>query len=213
MRILTIDTALPACAVALVEDDRVWAERRLEVPRGLAGLLPPLLAGLLAEAPGFGLVACCVGPGSFTGLRVGLSLAHGLALARDVAVIGVTSGEALSLAVGPLDGPLWVATPARPGRVFLEHDGRATGMALDALPLPPPGLRLAGPAAEAVAAAWRHAGAECRVLDGARHEPRHLAAAALLRRDGVLAPRDALPLYVDPPEAALPRGGLRPAPA
>lgn len=216
MRVLTIDCALPTCGVALVEDAVVLAERLVEAPRGQAALLPPLLAALLAEGWHFDLVAASVGPGSFTGLRVGLSLAHGVALASGGALVGVTVGEAIAAMPaepGCAGRTLWVATGARTGRVFLEHAGTARAAALDALPMPCGPVALAGPAAPEVAVAWAAKGVDVLLTAIRRPGPAALAAVALRRQAGELPPREAQPLYVDPPEAALPRGGLRPPPA
>ncbi len=234
-RVLVIETALPRPAVALVRDGVLLRERVLPEAHGLSASLPPLLAELLSDGEGFAVVAASVGPGSFTGLRAGLATAHGLALASGAALVGVTVGEAFAAAL-PAGAPLWVATPARPGRVFLEHAGHARAAALSEPPPEevtrpsPPGAcpggaagsvpphpevpRLAGPAAAAVAGAWAEHGVASEVLAGTGRPPVvAIALAALRRLSGALPPREAWPLYVDPPQAALPRGGLRPPPA
>ncbi len=186
--------------------------------------LPDAVAALLA-AHGAGLdrIVVNVGPGSFTGLRASLALAHGLALG-GAELVGVTGGEALAQMVaasGPLADAggtaggaraLWVATPARTGRVFIERDGVVQAALLDALPEAGGPLLVAGAAAGAVAERLRARGENLALIGFGRPDAAGLLAAAGLRVAGVLAPREALPLYVDPPEAALPRGGLRPAP-
>ena len=78
-----------------------------------------------------------VGPGSFTGIRAGLALAHGIALAAGVPVVGVTVGEALADSLPYLgERQLWVAIDSRRGRVFLERDDTVVATPLDALPTP-----------------------------------------------------------------------------
>jgi len=214
LRILVLDCALPCCRVALLDGAAPLAEQVLEARHGQASLLPGVVAALLA-AHGRGLdrIVANVGPGSFTGLRAALSLAHGLALAGGAALVGVTGGEALAGAVAADGWALWVATPARAGRVFLECDGVACSALLDSLPAAGGAVLVAGAAAAEVAQRLAARGEDVRL--GPCHGPdaAALAAAAQRRVEGGLPPRAVLPLYVDAPEASLPRGGLRPGPA
>jgi len=97
VRILAIDTALAACSICVMEDgaaEPLLSETQI-MERGHAEALVPLLQKCLNALDG-GLtsidkIAVCVGPGSFTGLRVGLSAARALGLAAGVPVVGVTS--------------------------------------------------------------------------------------------------------------------------
>jgi len=215
MRILAIDAAGAACSVAIFTEGRVTAARVAKSSRGAASFLPGMVAGALGASPGaLDGVAVSLGPGSFTGLRAALSLAHGLALGFGVDLIGVSVAEALAVSVGDLTGRmLWVALDSRRGRVFLDRGGVLTAVALDALPTPNGPIAVAGDAA--VPVATRLAARGCDVLLTSVRQP--LAAgvghAALRRRRGELPPLPAVPLYVDAPEARLPAGGLRPAPA
>lgn len=87
---LIIETATAACSVALLRDDKLVAERHEIVSRGHAERLVPMIAELLAGArPDAVLVDC--GPGSFTGLRVGLAAAQGLGIGWKVPVAGFSS--------------------------------------------------------------------------------------------------------------------------
>jgi tRNA threonylcarbamoyladenosine biosynthesis protein TsaB len=205
MRILALDAALGPCSAALVADGVMLAQHRSDDPRGASAALPGLVQAVLAAAgPAFDAVAVTVGPGSFTGIRAALALAHGLAIGAGVPVMGVTSAAALAAAWPTVPGAtLWIAIDTRRGRVFLGRDGAIEAVPLDALPTPPADLMLAGDAAGAVA---------CRIggqVTGIDHiEARYVALAALSPANRMAAQ----PLYVEPPEAR-PAALLRPAPA
>ena len=102
MRILAFDCAGAQCAAAILSDGAIIAEDRIRSERGHAQLLMPLLVDLLASGGmGFGDLdrfAVTTGPGSFTGIRVALAAAHGLALGTGKPVVGVTVFEALATA-------------------------------------------------------------------------------------------------------------------
>ncbi len=211
--VLVLDCALPCCRVALLDGAVVRVEQVLEARHGQASLLPGVIAALLA-AHGRALdrIVVNVGPGSFTGLRTALSLAHGLALASGAALVGVTGGEALAETVETTGRTLWVATPARVGRVFLECGDVARSALLDVLPAAGGAVLVAGAAAEDVARRLAARGDDVRLGPCRGPDAAALAAAAQRRVEGGLPPRAVLPLYVDAPEASLPRGGLRPGP-
>jgi tRNA threonylcarbamoyl adenosine modification protein YeaZ len=217
MLILALDAALARCSAAIVEDGRVRSERRADGAReqaALPGLTRVVLADAAVVVSDLDAVAVTVGPGSFTGLRGALALAHGLALAVGRPVVGVTVAEALAEAcAAELDGrALWTAIDTRRGRVFLDVGGTWRAVGLDALPSSSGRLAVAGDAAIAVAARLAARGGDV-MLTGARLPlARTVALAAARRLAGSLPPLAAQPLYVDPPEARLPAGGLRPPP-
>lgn len=218
MRVLALDAALARCAAAVVANQESLADRQQDAARGHAALLAVMARAVLAEVPiragELDLVAVTVGPGSFTGIRAGLALAHGIALAAGVPVVGVTVGEALACALPALGGrELWSAIDSKRGRVFLERDGMVTAHALDALPVPSGKVAVAGDAAAAVAARLAARDLDVMLTDARLPLPRHVAVVAEQRWRGNLPPLPAQPLYVDPPEARLPAGGLRPPPA
>lgn len=98
MIVLGLHSAGPACELALLGDGRVLSERREEMRRGQDARLPELTRLTLADA-GLGVtdidrIAVVSGPGSFTGIRVGIAFARGLALATGRPAIGVTTLEA-----------------------------------------------------------------------------------------------------------------------
>ena len=92
MLILALDSALARCSAGLVADGVLRAGRQQEAGRGQAALLPVMVAAVLDEAgvaaTDLDLIAVTVGPGSFTGIRAGLALAHGIALGAGVPVVG-----------------------------------------------------------------------------------------------------------------------------
>jgi tRNA threonylcarbamoyladenosine biosynthesis protein TsaB len=217
MWILALDSALARCSAGLVVDGVLRAGRQQEAGRGQAALLPVMVAAVLDEAgvaaSALDLIAVTVGPGSFTGIRAGLALAHGIALGAGVPVLGVTVGEALADGLPHLGmRQLWSAIDSRRGRVFLEQNGSVEAYALDRLPRPAGLVAVAGDAAVAVAARLAARDVDVMLTDARLPTARHVAMVGARRLAGELPPLPAQPLYVDPPEARQPAGGLRPAP-
>jgi len=135
MRILAIDTALPA-ASACVFDAAATEPAALEslaMERGHAEALLPLIERVVERAGGFATierVAVAVGPGSFTGIRIGLAAAHAIALARKIDIVGVSTLSALAAPhiLEPFEGAIVSAIDARHGQIFVAAfgaDGRA----------------------------------------------------------------------------------------
>ncbi len=212
MRVLALDASSGPCSAALAAGGHVLAVHGCADQRGAPGLLPGLVAAVLADAPGgFDAVAVGVGPGSFTGLRAAIAMAHGLALGAGVPVVGVTAAEALAAMLPDSGRPLWVVTDTKRGRLFLARDGAIEAVAADRLPLPAGPVALAGDAAELAAAWLTGQGADAIVTQATLANAAGVALAGERRAAGALAPLAAQPMYVEPPEAR-PASRSRPAP-
>jgi tRNA threonylcarbamoyladenosine biosynthesis protein TsaB len=153
MLILAIDTALDACAAGVLDTDagKMVAQESLAMKRGHAEALMPLIGRVMnwSGLPFSALdrIAVTTGPGSFTGLRVGLSAARGIALAAARPVVGVTTLTAFAAPVVSEDGehPVIAAIDARHDHVYFQV------VAGDGTSLVAPQI---APMAEALAA-WR----------------------------------------------------------
>ena len=136
MRILAIDTALPAVSACVYEAgaDEPQAIESMAMERGHAEALMPLIDRVMAASGGgfetLDRIAVTVGPGSFTGLRVGIAAARALGLACDIPVVGVSTLAAMAapLILDEEPGMVAVAIDARHGNVYFAAfgaDGRA----------------------------------------------------------------------------------------
>ncbi len=130
--LLAFDTATPLVSVAAYDGNRVVAEHSAELPMRHGEQLAPLIEEVLAEAgispADLTQVAAGVGPGPFTGLRVGLVTARTLGYALGIPVVGVCSLDALAVeavATGAVSGEFAVAIDARRKEVYLAaYDAR-----------------------------------------------------------------------------------------
>ena len=122
MRILAIETATKTVGLALLEEEKVLAEMHLDLGRHHAEVLLPALdqlfriSGLNLEQ--IDLLACSVGPGSFTGVRIGISSIKGLALATGKPVVGVSTLEALAMNAGNVPQGICPMLDARKDQVY-----------------------------------------------------------------------------------------------
>ncbi|MCX7646251.1 MAG: tRNA (adenosine(37)-N6)-threonylcarbamoyltransferase complex dimerization subunit type 1 TsaB [Rhodobacteraceae bacterium] len=131
--VLAFDTSAAHCAAALLRGGEILAERAEPMERGQAERLMPMLAGMLAGQGlawrDLGLIAVGTGPGNFTGVRLAVAAARGLAMSLGVPAVGVTALEAAAYG---LPRPVLAALDARRGEVFLQlFDGAES---------PPPAL-------------------------------------------------------------------------
>ncbi len=216
MRVLAIDTALEACSAAVLDTElgAISAHESLPMVRGHAEALLPLIARVMDSAglefAALDRIAVTTGPGSFTGLRVGIAAARGIALAAGKPAIGLSTLAAYAAPLVAADDtlPVVVAIDARHDHVYLQVFGPGgrtivaprVASLREALRTAATGApRLIGTAAEVLAAAWP-AGQQAPHLVDARRAPdidwvARLGAAALATG----APPK--PLYLRAPDA------------
>jgi len=216
MRVLAIDTALEACSAAVLDLDRggIVASETIPMVRGHAEALMPLIARVMdlaeAEFAGLDRISVTTGPGSFTGLRVGISAARGLALASGKPAIGLStlSGFAAPHIAEDDTSNVVVAIDARHDHVYLQIFG-TNGRTIVAPRIAPvreavraamtAPARLVGSGANLLATVWPR-NAEQPLLIEQRSAPdiawiARLGAAAA---DGYASPK---PLYLRAPDA------------
>lgn len=216
MLILAIDTALEACAAALhdAEYDDTLAAERVPMSRGHAEALVPMVDRLMRGSGRsfneIGLFAVTVGPGSFTGLRVGLSAARGFGLATGRPVIGLSTLATLAAPLLAHDDaiPAVAAIDARHGNLYIQMFGaggrvlisaRAVGIkeAARAVAIGP--VRIAGSGAGLLAENWPAGEPAPLLVDtAATPDPVWLARLSSVADPARSKPR---PLYLRGPDA------------
>jgi len=208
MIVLGLDTCLSSCSVAVLDGARVLASAREIMARGHQERLAPMAREVMAKADlafeQLDKIAVTVGPGSFTGLRVGVAFAKGLALALERPSVGIGTLEAL---VAQTAGLVFTAIDARRGQLYMQafEEGRAL-MAPDALSVAVASARLAeisrgrdftvvGPGAHLFEGVVPSA----RIVLSEGADAQHVARLAMSRAPGPLKP-----LYLRAPDAKLP---------
>ncbi len=139
MNLLAIETATESCSVALIHGDELIARSEI-APRHHTELVLPMADELLAEAGisrlALDAIAVGRGPGAFTGVRLAVSLAQGMALALDLPVITISSLAALALEAPEEEGAAILAViDARMGEIYAasyRRDGQGGLIELDA---------------------------------------------------------------------------------
>ncbi|MDO9503153.1 tRNA (adenosine(37)-N6)-threonylcarbamoyltransferase complex dimerization subunit type 1 TsaB [Falsiroseomonas sp.] len=215
MNLLVLDGALARCSAAAFADGVLVAEETADGARQQPTALPPMAARVLARLGRLDAVAVVVGPGGFTGLRAAIALAEGLALGAGARLIGVTTGEALAAALPDAlrqTHAVWSAVDTKRGRLVLEclapgawaAEGPPRPMAEAELPQPAGPVALVGDAAAVAAARLLARGARAVLTDSRLPQAAAAGRVALLRLAGTIPPRDATPLYAEPPAVRLP---------
>jgi tRNA threonylcarbamoyl adenosine modification protein YeaZ len=207
MRLLAIDTALEACSVAVANGGRLVV-RSDTIGRGHAEILMGQVASAMAEAglafADLDRIAVVVGPGSFTGLRVGIAAARGFALATGKVAVGV--GTLAVHAEAARGRPVLATLAAGRGEVygqFFAADGGAQGDAVAASPeVLAAGMTtqtvLVGSGADLVIAALPM---DIRPEVVHRRSSPEIAALARLAAASPEAVSPPKPLYIRPPDA------------
>lgn len=227
LKILALDTATTACSVALNIDGDTVAWRFEAMGRGHSEALMPMVVDVLAEAglaaKDCDLIAVTRGPGGFTGLRIGLAAARGLALAAGVTCVGVATTEAIAEAAraeAGADQAVLVALDSKRADVFVQlvdADGKARsepqavgldGVAawLDEFDLKAQPL-VVGDAAERVLEQLDSTA--IRGHSGDIPDAKQVAFLAWRQAQSGVAFSAPSPLYLRPPDAALPENGGR----
>ena len=205
--VLAFDTSAAHCAAALLRGDRIVALKHERMHRGQAERLMPMLEEMLA-AKGVGWrdltrIGVGIGPGNFTGVRISVAAARGLALSLGCPAIGISALEASAFGVAR---PVLAAMDARRGEVYLQRfDAEGAGEPVlaspDALPVWAFGVaRIVGDAAPRLAPLLPGAAALAAAAPLAEAIAR-LASA----RPQAPPPQRPAPLYLRPADAAPPR--------
>ncbi len=210
MRVLVIDTALDACTAGAFDEGVALGVRSETMARGHSERLGGFVRDVMAEAVergagGFGTIeriGVTVGPGSFTGLRVGLAFAQGLGAALDRPVVGVSTLAALARTADDGRGATAAVIDARRGQVYLQTfvDGEPTSE--------PRALAIeAAVAVLAQGGSWRLIGSGAALIDPdappgpTAPSPDALAALTAAADPAGHPPR---PLYLRAPDAVVP---------
>lgn len=232
MKILALDTATSGCSVATRVEGKTTASAFEMMTRGQSEALMPMVLKVLSEAAmqvgDFDLIAVTCGPGAFTGLRIGLAAARGLALASGVPCCGVTSTQAIAEAANLLknqDQSLLVALDSKRADIYIQAFGpkgaalcAPEALGLDHLSGRLGQLGLTGPVVVAGDAATRamtqlQAGGSRQIFTQstapAVPDARYVAEVAERFKKAGLLLDGTSPLYLRPPDAVIPKNGGR----
>lgn len=223
LTLLAMDAAGASCSVALWTDGRVVARRFAAMARGQSERLVPMIGEVMADwgrrFDDLDALAVTTGPGGFTGVRIGLAAARGLALARDLPLIGVTSFEVAAAAatVEERAGRQVLAVlDSKRSEAFVQlfdsglaPVGAPGACTLTALAATVPGpLVIAGDAAKAAVAALAAAGRDdvIRAAAAGPADAALLAERAALRDLATAAAAVVQPVYLRAPDVTPPDG-------
>ena len=218
MKLLALDCAGLACSAALWRDGAIVAQQTREMVRGHAEALMPMLGAVMTVADerldALDRLAVTVGPGSFTGIRVGLAAARGLSLAIGCPLIGVGTLAALAEGTAPAERANHTVLAVLDGR---RGEVYAQGFDEDLAPRAPPRACLASEALSGLAppvllvgsgsalVAAAHEGARLARADAPGFpEAARVAALAVRQNDRARPGHEVAPLYLRGPGAQAP---------
>ena len=122
MKILVIDTSGPVCGTAVMDEEKVYSEYTAQNRNTHSSSLMPMVEAALkaagTELKEIGAIAAVTGPGSFTGVRIGVATAKGLAHGAEIPCIPVDALEAIAVSAGDFDGVVCPIQDARAGQVY-----------------------------------------------------------------------------------------------
>lgn len=122
MMLLAVDTTAAVATAALVRDGALLTEREADASRRHAETVLPMIDAMLEETgvplSAIDLFAVDIGPGSFTGVRIGVSLVNSLAFATGKKIVSVDALRALALSAGETDAPVAALIDARNGNAY-----------------------------------------------------------------------------------------------
>jgi len=228
MRILAIDTATSSCSVALWSDGSVLTSHNEKMFRGQAEVLVPTIQQVLEEAKvtaqDLDLLATTIGPGAFTGIRIGLATARGIALVARVPCLGFTTTEVIAHAIPEPKwkrGTLLVALDSKREDIYVQAftDGHRPINEVSAVDpsnlcewlhnVPSP-IHVVGDARIQANEALIKAGIQTIVIEKPEvPDGSVMAELASKRWTGGGISKNPLPLYLRPPDAKLPQDGGR----
>ena len=227
--LLAIETAGSACSVAIGRGRNVLAAECQSMRYGHVEALLPMVDRVVAASgvPRAALdgIAVSVGPGGFTGIRVGLGAAQGVALALGARLIGVTSFAAVAAALPAGAGSLLVALDSRREDLYVQLFDRSSGRPLAGPAAVMPNdlaqyaaaflggapLLIAGDIAKDAAAALGGRFA-IEIADNSAADARGVLAAAFRQMESEPAGTPVAPLYLRPPDVTFPKNASGPRP-
>lgn len=122
MKILALDTSGQNCSVAIIDEEKVISDFNLSIGTTHSETLLPMIDEVCKSSKidlsEIDVLACSIGPGSFTGLRIGIATIKGFALAQDKKVIGVSTLEALAHNIANFDGLICSVLDAKNNNVY-----------------------------------------------------------------------------------------------
>lgn len=228
VNILAFDCAASTCSAAVRQGDAIAAHRFEAMARGQAEALVPMIEAVMAEAgtefEDLDVIAVTIGPGAFTGLRIGLATARAFALAAGTPLYGVSSFDAVLAGGGAPEGvhqSVLVALETKRADIYAQMFDPASAPASDPAAVEETALATFAGAAPPVLVMGDGAGRAFQVLEAGGVDavlsgaPAHADAGTVARlaathwRPGAVQP-SLEPLYLRPPDATLP---TRPRPA